>query len=192
MDEPSSDSEDSAPFPVSVQKLLEAKASIPVEHSLIPHKASPFADMFSALSWFSASSARTHSYSTPSLRFCPAIPRCIQRLSGAASSNYCGPIDPAPALCRSHSDACLSSTGSSLIYKRPHLSALCFEAYHAAHAGKIDVIQANLLPFPGIVFNYSDDAIFFAAKIVEADLPNTVDQIGSLKEINNNLNIIIE
>ena len=86
------------------------------------------------------------------------------------------PIDPAPALCRSHSAASLSSTGSSVIYKRPHLSALCFEAYHATPAGKIDNTPAHLLPSPGIPLNYSGDAIFSAAKIVEGDLPNTVEQ----------------
>ncbi|GME69482.1 unnamed protein product [[Candida] boidinii] len=67
VDEPSCDSENSAQFPVCVQKLLEAKASIPVEHSLIPYKASPFVDMFSAPGWVSAPSARTRSYSTASL-----------------------------------------------------------------------------------------------------------------------------
>ncbi|GME76696.1 unnamed protein product [[Candida] boidinii] len=58
----------------------------------------------------------------------------IQSLSGGT------PINPAPARCRSRSAASLSSTGSS--------AALCSEAYHAAHAGKIDVTTVDLLPLP--------------------------------------------
>ncbi|OUM54961.1 hypothetical protein BVG19_g4425 [[Candida] boidinii] len=198
VDEPSCDSENSAQFPVCVQKLPEAKASIPVEHSLIPYKASPFADMFSAPGWFSAPSARTRSYSTASLsrnstaslsRNSTVYPEPKRQHPVPVSPAH---TDPASVLSRSHSAASLSSTGSSVIYKRPHLSALCFKAYHADPAGKSDAISANLLTSPGISLIKSSDAIFSAAKIVEGNLPNTVDQVGSSIEINNNLNIIIK
>ncbi|GME70465.1 unnamed protein product [[Candida] boidinii] len=144
VDEPSSDSEDSAPFPVSVQRLLEAKAAITVEHALIPYKVSPFADTFSAPGWCPAPSDRTRSYSTASPRLCPATPRCIQNLRGHTEFQFL-PLSlvllrpfvvlARPPLCLFH--------GEFGRLQAPHLSALSFEAYHAAHAGKIDVTQAN-------------------------------------------------